>query len=60
MVETNMYALYKGHMGEWLQAAVGEVDFRWQREFGHVIRVKGILGVRRCLAFEKAPTPTFF
>jgi cytochrome P450 len=36
-------------MGEWLQSAAGEADFRWQHEFGHVIRVKGILGEDRLL-----------
>ena len=37
----------KGHMGEYLQSEAGEADFKWQREFGHVIRLKGILGVCR-------------
>ena len=48
---TNM-ALYQGYTGEWLRAAAGEADFRWQREFGHVMRVKGILRVLRGLTLR--------
>ncbi|KAJ6616300.1 cytochrome P450 [Mycena sp. CBHHK59/15] len=38
-----------GCMPELLQCQAAEADFKWQARFGHVIRLKGILGFDRLL-----------
>ncbi|KAF8149244.1 cytochrome P450 [Mycena galopus ATCC 62051] len=38
-----------GSQREALQSQAGEADFKWQAQFGHVIRLKGILGTDRLL-----------
>ncbi|KAJ7236602.1 cytochrome P450 [Mycena haematopus] len=38
-----------GNQREALQSQAGEADFKWQAQFGHVIRLKGILGTDRLL-----------
>ncbi|KAJ7318602.1 cytochrome P450 [Mycena albidolilacea] len=38
-----------GSQREALQSQAGETDFKWQAQFGHVIRLKGILGTDRLL-----------
>ncbi|KAJ6510946.1 cytochrome P450 [Mycena sanguinolenta] len=38
-----------GSQREALQSQAGEADFKWQAQFGHVIRLKGILGTERLL-----------
>ncbi|KAJ7204753.1 cytochrome P450 [Mycena pura] len=38
-----------GSLPEYFQSPVGEADFKWQARYGHVVRVKGILGTDRLL-----------
>ncbi|KAJ7339938.1 cytochrome P450 [Mycena albidolilacea] len=38
-----------GSQREALQCQAGEADFKWQAQFGHVIRLKGILGTDHLL-----------
>ncbi|KAJ7278476.1 cytochrome P450 [Mycena rebaudengoi] len=38
-----------GSLPELLQSQAGEADFKWQERFGHVVRLKGILGTDRLL-----------
>ncbi|KAJ7691702.1 cytochrome P450 [Mycena rosella] len=38
-----------GCLPEMLQSQVAQADFKWQARFGHVVRVKGILGSDRLL-----------
>ncbi|KAJ7817165.1 cytochrome P450 [Mycena olivaceomarginata] len=41
-----------GSQREALQCQAGEADFKWQAQFGHVIRLKGILGTDRLLVSD--------
>ncbi|KAJ7752918.1 cytochrome P450 [Mycena metata] len=41
-----------GHQAEVFQSQAAETDFKWQAEFGGVIRVKGILGTDRLLVSD--------
>jgi hypothetical protein len=34
-----------GNLGEVFQGQAGEADFRWQKEFGGVVRIKAPFGV---------------
>ncbi|KAJ7252811.1 cytochrome P450 [Mycena rebaudengoi] len=36
-----------GNMADFIQSEVGDADFKWQKEFGHVIRLNGVLGTER-------------
>ncbi|KAJ6624608.1 cytochrome P450 [Mycena sp. CBHHK59/15] len=36
-----------GNMAELIQSEAGEADFKWQKQFGHVMRLKGVLGTDR-------------
>ncbi|KAJ6533332.1 cytochrome P450 [Mycena vulgaris] len=38
-----------GSMAESYQCQAAEADFKWQERFGHVVRVKGVLGTDRLL-----------
>ena len=38
--------LLTGNMRQLYQSEVGELDFRWQEEFGGIMRLKGPFGVR--------------
>ncbi|KAJ7128780.1 cytochrome P450 [Mycena crocata] len=38
-----------GCLPEFIQCQTAEADFRWQAQFGHVIRLKGVLGTDRLL-----------
>ncbi|KAK0203697.1 cytochrome P450 [Desarmillaria ectypa] len=35
-----------GNLRQFYQGQVGEADFKWQASFGHVLRIKGILGLQ--------------
>ncbi|KAJ7218140.1 cytochrome P450 [Mycena pura] len=36
-----------GNMPELIQSEAGDADFKWQKQFGHVMRLKGVLGTDR-------------
>lgn len=37
--------LAAGNLVEIFQSQAGEVDFKWQKQYGDVVRVKGVFGV---------------
>ncbi|KAJ7275776.1 cytochrome P450, partial [Mycena rebaudengoi] len=41
-----------GCLPELLQSQAGEADFKWQERFGHIVRLKGILGTDRLLVSD--------
>jgi hypothetical protein len=49
-----------GNLPEIFQSQVGVPDFKYQREYGDVVRVKGPLGVRKTFKSHNLIIYTFF